>query len=266
MKKSRILILAIMLLFVIPSFVKAEVKSTNNPRGFSGILLEQSKKYLKTVNVYDNVVEDEYGNFVSADLISSTTYELTKEEWDNINLNDNRLTRSTTTIETTYKLMTTSLYYTNGSYRYENQLNWLNFPSVRAYDIIAIGHYNNITPNGTPTFSVDYTTASGVHYVSTLGVQQTFSSGTSVTFPLPLQNLQSLGIMLYFNAKKVNTGNTIYSQAAYGDYAHGINTSLTYNEATDHSVIGSLGIVHDSSVFNKFDTINEAAVYWSGTW
>lgn len=265
MKKGSFLVLVVMLLFAAPIIVKAETKNVKN-ESFNGILLNQTKKYLKTVNVYDNIEEDSYGNIKSANLISSKTYELSKEEWDNAKIDDNKLTRSSTSIETTYKLMTTSLYYTNGRYRYQNQLNWLNFPSVRAFDIIAIGHYNNITPYSTPTFYVDYTTLSGMHNTSYIGDLQTFSTGLSVTFPMPLPNLQSLGIMLYFDAKKVNPSNTIYSQAAYGDYAHGISSSLTFAQAANHLVSGSLGIVHNSSVYNKFDTINEAAVYWSGTW
>ena len=265
MKKSRIFILAIMLLFVIPSFVKAEVVKKEFDKA-NARLINQTIKYLKTVNVYDNIEEDSYGNIISADLLSSNTYELTKEEWDNIDLNENTLTRSSTTIETTYKLMTTSLYYSNGTYRYQNQLNWLNFPAVRAFDVIAIGHYNNITSNGTPTFNIDYVTSSGAHFSSSACLHQSFSSGKSATFPLPLQNLQSLSILFYFDAKKVNPSSTIYSQAAFGDYAHGISTSLTYAEAANHDVNGSLGIVHNSSVYSKFDTINEAAVYWYGTW
>ena len=246
MRKSRIFILVMMLLFVIPLFVKAE--QVNGFDESTAILVGQTNKYLKTVNEYDNVELDSYGNIVSADLLSSVTYELTKEEWDNINLNDNRSTRATTTIETTYKLMTTSLYYSNGYYRYQNQLNWLNFPSVRAYDVIGIGHYSNITPNTTPTFYLDYTTSAGTHYINYLSTQQSFSTGKSATFSLPTQSLQSMGAVFYFDARKVNPSNTIYSQAI------------------NHDVNGSLGIVHDSSVYNKFDTINEAAVYWNGTW
>ena len=142
----------------------------------------------------------------------------------------------------------------------------MNIPSVRSYDIIAIGHYSNITPLNTPSFRVNYVTASGSHYTTTFCYHQSFASGDSATFPLPLQNLQSLDILYYFDAAKVNPSNTIYYQAAFGDYAHGINTSLTYTDALNHVVNGSLGIVHDSSVSSKFDTMNEAAVYWSGTW
>lgn len=265
MKKSRIILLVMMLLFIIPTFVKAEGKV----KGFiesNAIVVGQTKKYLKTVDVYDDVLKDQNGIIIDANLLSSKTYELTEKEWNNIDLKDTTMTRDSTTIQTTYKLMTTTLYYSNGYYRYQNQLNWLNFPSVRSYDIIAIGHYNSITPLNTPSFHVNYVTASGGHYTTTLCYQQTFSSGVSATFPLPLQNLQSLDILYYFDAKKVNPSNTIYYQAAFGDYAHGINNSLTYSEALNHVVNGSLGIVHDSSVFSKFDTINEASVYWNGTW
>ena len=265
MKKKGIFVLAMMLLFIFPLFVNAE-KQNDEFDESTAKLVSETKKYLKTVNVYEKVVEDSYGNIASADLVSSDTYELTKDEWDRVDLDNTRVTRGSTTIETTYKLMTTSLYYNNGTYRYKNQLNWLNFPAIRSYDVIGIGHYNTVTPNSTPTCYVDYTTASGMHYTNYWCYQQSFTSGESGVILLPAQNLQSLGIMFYFDAKKVNPSSTIYSQGAYGDYAHGITSSVTLSNAINHVVNGSLGIVHDSSVFSKFDTINEAMVLWNGTW
>ena len=265
MKKSGFFILVVIMLFAVPIFVKAE-KNDGKFDSKNAILLGEEQKYLKTVNVYENVIKDENGNIVSADLLTSDTSEITKEDWEKAKDAEKIITRSTTTIETSYKLMTTSLYYNNGTYRYKNQLNWLSFPSVRAFDVIGIGHYNNITPSSTPTCYVEYVTASGAHYTNTWCYKKSFSSGESGTFPLPAQNLQSLSIMFYFDAAKVNPNGTIYSQCAYGDYAHGINSSVTLSDATNHVVNGSLGIVHDSSVYFKFDTINEGVVFWNGTW
>ena len=137
MKKSGFFILVVIMLFAVPIFVKAE-KNDGKFDSKNAILLGEEQKYLKTVNVYENVIKDENGNIVSADLLTSDTYEITKEDWEKAKDAEKIITRSTTTIETSYKLMTTSLYYNNGTYRYKNQLNWLSFPSVRAFDVIGL--------------------------------------------------------------------------------------------------------------------------------
>ena len=265
MKKKIFIVLTLVTLFFVPVFVSAESKQQSYDENNYEVI-KKTTKYYKTVTYYDNVVTNEDGIIVRANKLNSVTTELTKEEYDNADISKPLETRGSTTIETTYKEMLTSLTYSNGTYRYENQLGWKLFPSVRSYDIIGIGHYGNVAPTGSPYFAMSYTTLSGSSYVSTWHMSQTFTYGSSATFLLPLENLSSLNITYYFDVHKTNPNSTITSQAAFGDYSHGIDSSLTLSQALDHYVNQNAGIVLSSSVYNKFDTINEAAVYWYGTW
>lgn len=268
MKKRLIVLLVAVAFILIPVVAKASSDNSDSYDADNAVFVGETVRYLKTVNVYENVEKDSYGNIVRADLISSDTYDLTKDEYDNVDTDSSKtlITRSTTTVETTYKMMTTTLTYSNGTYRYQNQLNWKSFPAVRSYDVIGIGHYSNVTINGSPFFELEYITTSGMHFKTYYYTTQSFASGESATFLLPLPNLSSLSILYYYDVRKVNAYGTVTSQVAAGDYAHGTDSSLTLSEALSHDVIGTLGVVHDSSVANKFDTIDEAEVYWNGYW
>lgn len=266
MKKIRIvLLLLVVSIFIFPFFVNAENVNKNQYDEEHAILIDKTTKYLKTVTVYENIERDSYGNIKNGDVISSDTYELTKEEYEASNFENTEVTRGSTTITANYKIMTTTLTYSNGVYRYRNQVNWTTFPSVRSFDVIGIGHYSDVTISGTPSFVLEYYTLSGAHFTTYFYTAQSWSRGDSATFNLPLPNLSSLTITYSYDVQKVGSG-TITSQVAVGDYAHGIDSSLTLSQALNHEVIQGLGICHNSSVANKFDTMPEAATYWSGTW
>ena len=64
---------------------------------------------------------------------------------------------------------------------------------------------------------------------------------------------------------KTNTSSTITSLYAYGDYSHA-QQSVTLSQIASYGVYGSGGIVLPSAVQSKFDAINPATVYWTGTW
>ena len=265
---KKLLILLIVSVFATPTFVKASAVNNNSSFDESNaIIISQDTKFLKTVNEYANVERDSYGNISKADVLSSVTYELTEEEYYNSDFDNTTIeTRSSTTIEANYRVMTSTLSYSNGTYRYKNQINWTTFPSVRGFDVIGIGHYSNVEADGTPYFLMEYITASGAHLTGLFHYDQSFSNGRSSTFNLPLQNLQSMTITLSFDVKKTDNNNTITSQVCAGDYAHGIDSSVTLSDALNHGVYGAAGIVHAGSVADKFDSVDEAEAYWFGTW
>lgn len=266
MKKNRIILLLLVVsIFMFPFLVNAENSNVSQYDESNAILINKTTKYLKTVTEYTDVERDSYGNIINGNIISSNTYELTKEEYENSDFENTEVTRGYTTVTANYRIMTTSLTYSNGTYRYKNSVGWTSMPSVRSYDVIGIGHYSDVTISGSPHFVLEYYTTSGTHFTSYFYTAQSWSRGKSATFSLPLPNLSSLTITYYYDVQKVNSG-TITSQLASGDYAHGIDSSLTLSQAMNHEVIQSLGILHDSSVANKFDTVPEANVYWSGTW
>lgn len=261
MKRLKIMLLFIFALLIVPT-ASAKASAADSKE----IVLDEKTTYTKTVSTYENVEWDKNGNVISADLIDSKIYELTEEEYNNADISSTTITRGSTTVDTTYKKMTIYLLYENGSYRYKNQVNWKNFPAVRKYDIIGIGHYGDVTINGSASFLMEYTTVTGSYYTNAWHIHQNFTYGSSATFLLPLANLSSLTVTYSYYVQKVNSQSTIYSQGAFGDYSHGTDNSLILSEALNHVVNQNLGIVLDSSVYNKFDTMPEAATYWSGTW
>jgi len=266
MKKSRILILVVISLFIIPIIVNGQAKSLDFDEN-NAVLISSTTKYIKTIDEYENYERDSYGNIIGGRAIRSESYELTPEEWNNSDFeNTEYVTRAHTIVVANYRIMTTSLNYSNGKYRYKNQISWTTMPSVRAIDIIGIGRYNNVSVSGTPTFVMDYVTATGAHLTGYVHFNQNFTHGSSATFPLPLENLQSLSITYYYDVQKASSG-TITSQGAFGDYSHGTDSTLTISQAAyNHEVYQSFGNVLNDTIYSKFDAVAVAEVYWNGTW
>lgn len=264
MKKLKISLLILVAVLFMPTFVNAEAfdQITNE-----GIVLDSVTKYYKTVTYMTNPVFNEDGIVVSVDDVSSNTFEVSKSVYDKAeDAGLVTLDRASTTVETTYKRMVTDLTYINGYYRYRNQLMWKNFPVIRSWDIIALGHYSNVSPiSSSVYYRMKYVTASGSTYYDYGNYSQNFSTGSSATFALPSLNLSSLNILYYYNVQKTGNG-TITSQVATGDYAHGTDTDLTLNIASQHGVGATTGIIHLNGSSSYFDTIDEAEVYWTGTW
>ena len=266
MKKIKYLLCLAIALFVMPNLVFAQVGDIDED-GFE--VIGETTKYYKTITVYNNggMSTQSLGNDLEA--ISSVTYEIPKSVYDAVDPNsiNNYSINDSSTIETTYKEMTTTLLANGNTFRYRNVLYWKIIPATRQYDIIGIGYLGSVKPkNDTLYFTQEYT-KSGTEYSSTIGTRQIFSNGASVTFKLPTStSVTVLKQTLYFDIEKVDPSSTIINQAAYGDYAHATSNSVGLLNAVNHEVIGSAGIVHATNMVSKFDTMSVAQVYWSGSW
>ena len=231
-----------------------------------GVVLDKTTKYFKTITEYHD--DSYYSPGISLEP-TSQTIEITEEEYLEASVLPEivRPNRSTT-IETTYKRMTTYLIQTSTGYRYKNILNWKNYPSVRSNDIIGIGFLASVKPiSSSRTFELYYCrNSTGCTTTNAMAIKQTFTRGSSAVYQLPtFTDLYALKATYYFDVEKTNSSGTLYFQAAYGDYSHAI-TSVTTIQAMQHTVIQGIGIDLDDLIFNKYDTIDEAAVYWDGTW
>ncbi len=212
-----------------------------------------TEKYYKTVNE-----RRFFGDFSRT---NNYTIEITKEEYDSIDVVDN--SKGDATSETTYKKLTTTIRQNGNKYQYKAVLNWKNFPNVRSYDIIGIGYYPSVIIDGSPNFSL-YTCFSGGSCVTTTThYPQTFSSGVGTSFKLPTGNLTTLRATLYFNVIK-NTTATVTSQVAAGDYAHA-TSNVTSSQSQNYTVNAS-GISLGGSISNYYDAMNSAIATWSGNW
>ncbi len=219
--------------------------------------LENDFKLISEVTKYYRVETNLYNDTVS--------FEISKEEYNAADTSIKLLRSDSTVIETTYKSMTSSIFTNGNFYRYQNVLNWKKMPSCRSYDIIGIGFLQSVkVKSNTIYFEQYYCHSDGSCYTSKTNYPQIFVSGAGTSFKLPTGNLTTLRQTFYFDVEK-NTNNMIYSQYAYGDYAHATSTVSLLN-STSYSVVQSGGIFLNSSVANNYDTITNAVASWSGSW
>ena len=119
LKKRAILLLLIALICMPKDIFAKEVISSTDFR-----VISQSEKYYKTYGL-------------------TNTMEISEDEYNAANINVKNQ-RGNGTSETTYKKLTTSILSNGTRYRYKTVLTWKNFPVVRSYDVIGIGHYSNV--------------------------------------------------------------------------------------------------------------------------
>lgn len=219
----------------------------------------ETTKYYKTVSV----LNDSQIMSVIAPEVTSFTTEITKEEYDSVDLHDLYNLNEYTSIQTEYKILKTTMLQSGAGYRYRVDLTWKNIPKVRSHDIIAIGHYSSVERYSSPVFIQSYCMGNGECYEGAVGTTITGINGTGVVFELPTESLTNLTQYMYFDVRK-SSSTTVKHQTAAGDYAHAVKT-ITRDNAKKLRV-DIAGIIHDSSVESYYDTIGAAIVDWQGSW
>ena len=137
---------------LMPGFVFAK-ENNELPNDGEFVVVAETTKYYKTVTTIDLDQFTSIGDMGNAltNGISSVTYEVTEEEYNNAREEDRIVRGNPAVVETTYKRRTSSISANGSYYRYKNVLNWKLIPSVRSYDIIAIGHLGDVTPKSMVT-------------------------------------------------------------------------------------------------------------------
>lgn len=233
-------------------------------------VVAKTTKYYKTVTIFNN--SDVMRN---ADLgeMSSITTEVTEEEFNNAEETTTPVmplgsTEVEVGTETTYKRLTTSIsIMASGNYFYETNLYWKNIPKVRSYDVIGIGHFNDVTvsSNSTVVFDMDYCLSVSNCYNTSQRINIITQYGTAAIFQLPTESLVSLEQTLSFIVTK-NVSWTITEQRAAGDYAHATKT-ITQGNAVNAVGINMFGLQLDGTIENEYyDTTPAAVAIWEGTW
>ncbi len=166
-------------------------------------------------------------------------------------------------VETSYKKLTTTISNNGSYYRYKAVLNWKNFPKVRSYDTIAIGHYASVKLRGILHFEQTYCITDGTCRTIQAYYPTTQDAGSAATFKVPTGDMTSLSQTLYFDVQK-SVDATIVSQKATGDYAHAVE-NVTIGKARNFTISNS-GIIFASSSKDSFDEIPPAQATWSGSW
>lgn len=253
MKKviNAILLLSFLLM---PNYMNAEVLESNEK------VVSEVVKYYKTVEKLNLSKENQFNKLYSNLNNNSITYEITKDEYDNAEVDINLFGGQT--VETTYKKLSSTIYSYDSYYRYKAVLTWKNMPSKRSYDIIAIGYDSNVMNANSPKFGTTYCYISGGCKTSSTFYSQYFSNGVGVSFKLPEGDLKSLETTLYFDVKKKNNS-TIYNLNAAADYSHATKT-VTLDQSKKYSV-RSNGIILEG-IDAYYDGMSSAIATWNGIW
>ena len=264
MKHKGIITLLIVALLM-PGFVFAK-DSNEVLEDDDFVVVAETHKYYKTVTTIDIDQFTNIGKMGSAlsNGLSSVTYEVTEEEYNTAKEEDRIVRGNPAVVETTYKHMISSISANGSYYRYKNILSWKLIPSVRSYDIIAIGFLGTVKPKTLPSFVENYCRPNGYCSTITMDTVQIFTYGAGTSFALPTGELSSLKQTFWFDVEK-NTTNTVTIQKAYGDYAHATST-VGMIDATNYTVSQSAGIVLGSSISSSYDSIPVADATWYGSW
>ena len=260
MKQRFIFMFVIML--IIPFIVSAETTEEKE-------IVGQTIKYFRTDTIINNSSVMRSANMGE---LSSITVEVTKEEFDSAEPTTEPVGPITgneryVQTETTYKRLTTTISREATYYNYEANLYWKNIPKVRSYDIISLGHYNDVELYNTSMvgFSMEYCEDQYSCYISGVGTDVITQYGTAVVFQLPSSSLVSLEQTLDFTVKKAVSW-TITEQIAAGDYAHATKT-VSSSVAANNITPNITGLFITPSIENEYyDTTPAAIVEWNGSW
>lgn len=218
------------------------------------VLESQIVKYYKTT----------YNDNLSTNSVRDSNYyteEVSEEEY--LSAKDNNGIKRNGVVTTVYKKLTTSIYNSGNYYQYKAVLEWLNIPSVRSYDVIAIGHLSNVKYSHGINFSQYYCVKGGGCTTTGSYYSKNSNTGCGATFKLPEGNLSVLKQTFYYYVAKNTTASITY-QAAYGDYSHA-TSNVTSSQGQNYTT-GTSGIVFNGTTGNYYDNISPAVATWSGSW
>jgi hypothetical protein len=154
------------------------------------------------------------------------------------------------TLSTYWRQEVSTISQNGTKYRYKISTNWLNWPSVFSYDVIAIGFQNSVyISSNNPYFTFAYTDGDGVHSSTVFYDKKKTAYGASAVYKMP-SNVLSLTDTLYFDVMK-NTNDTLTQLTFCGDYAHALSP-VTTTQAANH-VVNVGGIDFDDNVLSYYD-------------
>jgi len=229
-------------------------------------LLSETKQYVKTTITIRNGIKHYSSQIVSEnDYLTSMQTHL-QEPINSPNTSGSYYDGMTMD---EYQVLTTMIAsIDDNTMRYKLDVEWLDMPSTRSWDIIGIGiEAAKVQIQSLVIFREDWITT-GDYYGHTLDCcPKEENTGGSVMFKLPSGSLRLLESYVYFNVtKKLNVG-TLTSVVALGDYAHAITNISDENDAYDYYTVNYIGGIEvDEPYANSYIGALEAEAMFVGTW
>ncbi|HAB67592.1 MAG TPA: hypothetical protein DCE23_09530 [Firmicutes bacterium] len=234
-------------------------------KNLEGKVVSSVTKYYKT-ETYIPTAQDTTTsiNYFNSDLSISNSYEITKEEYEDIDNQVMTLGLEENPVNTEYKEMTASIIKVNNRYRYVNTVRWKKLPTWQQRDIIGIGFDNKVygissTKRLTAYFTYDNTSDSNA---TTTGTWELSPTGYGVSFKWPNPSFgaaRGFLVRMYFEVEK-NTTDPINVLNAYGNYRHG--KSWDNNLICSFSVSYIIGV--GANFEDKYDNISTSQATLTG--
>lgn len=162
--------------------------------------------------------------------------------------------------ETHYKRMSVYIININDNhYRYKITLDWLNMPSKRSWDILALG-YENTVYVGVPTTFEQNWCKNGSCYTSLSGNYYSYDDVEMVTFKLPSGTLTSLSSYMFYDVLRVDPSKVLEEITTIGDYAHATSTLSAALNKSDIEFLDEIWLQNHATYYDDIQAIELSQV------
>lgn len=230
---KKLFLLSVLSLLVLPLIVNAdETYYINN--GKTTITAEE---YHKLENLgfeareIHGMSESEFAKNkdLSGEIVKKTTLDMT--EFPQLSLNPDvsigggiASPQNSAYCETEYKRMSLYIIHVNNNhYRYKLTLDWKLMPNKRSWDILAIGHDEEVYVAIDTSFNQEWC-KNGYCDSSFSGNYYSYDDVEMVSFKLPSGTLTSLNSYMYYDVLRVDPSKVLERIRVIGDYAHATST------------------------------------------
>ena len=168
----------------------------------------------------------------------------------------------------TYRILTSKITGISDDYmRYKADIEYMNIPSTRSTDILAIGIESAKVSRATEAyFEQNWMTTGNNFDYSVVCMPKYQDTGISTVYELPTGSLASLQATIYFNVEKINSNQTLSSVTAVGAHAHALDPidmeDVYYHYTSD--IFDGIYIYHPYDDY--FGTIITASALFIGSW
>ncbi len=239
-------------------------------KDINATLVSEIGRYVKTTTSFRNGIK------------RTVTQELTKKEIEH----DMALNQQQKQIQTTFDRTISGALYDgltindyryvstkiailndNDSMRFKTDVEWLEMPSTRSYDIVGIGiEASKIHIISIIAFREDWQLSNGSFGYDLTCYPKIESTGGSALYGLPSGSLEQLKSYMYITVAKNNNVPSITELVAYGDSKHALSSVNPNNVFANYTVNTGAGIDIDYPYCNSYDSILPADAHFYGLW
>lgn len=166
----------------------------------------------------------------------------------------------------TYRVITSDITNINNTtMRYKASMEFLNTPSERSNDILAVGIESTKVTRTTDSYFEQNWRSNNLDDWNDVCAPKYQSTGVSAVYQLPTGSVSQLEAFIYFNVTKLNPNQTLSSITAVGTHAHAIET-VDLDDIYDNYTADILGIYVYPPYDDSYSISPTAQAYFIGEW